>query len=381
MTLVLMVGALICGSACGNAAHGETPPVPTPSTAPSPQFFGLSDASSAVAVGDELILVADDETNVLRLYSLAGGQPLADYDLAAFLAAGAPGRSEADIEASARVGDRVYWISSHGRSNKGKWHAARQRFFATTVRRKEGAAVAVETVGMPFTGLVEALQASPAVRASGFDRAIGPVPEGAANVLDFNIEGMCATASGDRLYIGLRHPRVKVAGSTPRAVVIPFDNPAAVVDSGAAPRFGAPLLWDLGGAGIRSMDYAKAHDAVFVTASSDEGGWALYRWTGGEAAPALVQRLDELGPEFSPEALVTFDGSPDLFLLSDDGSRRFPAGAAACLGGELGEDGSCQNKHLRDPGRRSFRGVRVHVAESPAAPASPAAPPAEAGRR
>ena len=52
--------------------------------------------------------------------------------------AGKPGKgkaAEADLEGSARVGDLIYWIASHGRDSNGRRQPHRLRFFATPIRQ------------------------------------------------------------------------------------------------------------------------------------------------------------------------------------------------------------------------------------------------------
>ena len=80
------------------------------------EFKGICNASGAVAVDDDTILVGDDEVSALSMLRLITGQlsgpkiPLpASYGL-----------KEADIEAGTILGDRVVWISSHGRNSKGE---------------------------------------------------------------------------------------------------------------------------------------------------------------------------------------------------------------------------------------------------------------------
>lgn len=66
---------------------------------------GSADSSAAVDVGDGYALVADDETNVLRLYDRSrSGAPVKTWDLGPALGI----KKEADMEAAARVGDTVY---------------------------------------------------------------------------------------------------------------------------------------------------------------------------------------------------------------------------------------------------------------------------------
>ena len=49
-------------------------------------FRGASDASAAVAIGEDMFIVGDDENNVLRVYRTGqAGSPVFSYDLTAFL--------------------------------------------------------------------------------------------------------------------------------------------------------------------------------------------------------------------------------------------------------------------------------------------------------
>ncbi|MCU0787450.1 MAG: DUF3616 domain-containing protein, partial [Verrucomicrobia bacterium] len=94
-----------------SAAGAESGPLRT--------FRGLCDASGGVDAGDGCFWVAGDEDNVLRLYDpAAGDQPVRTLALDSFLAVQAKS-PEADIEGAARMGDIVYWITSHGRNKDG----------------------------------------------------------------------------------------------------------------------------------------------------------------------------------------------------------------------------------------------------------------------
>src|SRR5690348_752082 len=79
-------------------------------------FFGMCDASAAVAIGTNFFVVANDEDNVLRVYRRhPGGLPIAAVDVSRFLAV--KGKSpETDIEGATMVSNRIYWITSHGRN-------------------------------------------------------------------------------------------------------------------------------------------------------------------------------------------------------------------------------------------------------------------------
>lgn len=95
-------------------------------------YWHMCDASAAVALDNERFVVADDEGNVLRVFKRGEPEPLSEHNLTKFLDAK---KGESDLEGAARVGDRIYWISSHGVNKNGKFEPNRQRFFATGPRR------------------------------------------------------------------------------------------------------------------------------------------------------------------------------------------------------------------------------------------------------
>ena len=79
-------------------------------------YRGPCDASAAVALDADHFVVAGDEDNTLRVYRRGRPEPVGEAPLAAFLASG---NKESDLEAAAAVGQRIYWIASHGRNSKG----------------------------------------------------------------------------------------------------------------------------------------------------------------------------------------------------------------------------------------------------------------------
>ncbi len=325
-------------------------------------FRGASDASAGVAISSDMVVVADDENNVLRVYEVGGGgMPVSSHDLTAFLGID-PEYPEADIEGATMVGDRIYWITSHGRNRDGKMRPNRYRFFATAVHVTYGNVV-VRRVGSPSTTLVNELLETPHAGRLGLDRAtrfgedlkkkerekLAPKEDG------LNIESLCASADGETLYIGFRNPRIN-RGS--RAIVMPLRNADRIVELGEVSVFGEPLLWDLAGLGMRSMEYSHFHETYFIIAGSydEDHDFALYRWSGQrDAPPVLVSELSWDQSKFKPEALVPFaDGR--LLLLSDDGSLRIEVGGPEdCLEDEYRDDGTCPNKFLIDPAKKTFR--------------------------
>jgi len=331
-------------------------------------YSGTSDASAAVAVTKDTFIVADDENNVLRAYKIdnavsgrsrTGTPPVFSYDTTAFLRID-PEHPEADIEGATMIGQRIYWIGSHGRNKDGKMRPNRYRFFATTIKVENGS-VAIRPVGEPCKTLVHRLLTTETMRHLGLDEAarfdadlskrerekLAPKEEG------LNIEALCASADGNILYIGFRNPRPHG-----KALAVPLKNAAAVIERQELPIFGEPILWDLATCGIRSMEYSHFHKEYFIIAGSfnESRKFALYRWSGKkEVEPVLVRQLSQNG--FTPEALFTFLNSNKFFVLSDDGTLEIKVnGAWECMEGEYREDGTCLNKYLINPDKKTFRG-------------------------
>jgi hypothetical protein len=282
----------------------------------------MCDASASVLADADHILVANDEDNVLRLYRSAdSGGPVKEFDWTAELGI-APDdeHPEADIEAGQRVGDRVYWITSHGASSKGKKRPNRRRFFATDLAAENGAVRPVP-VGTPYRDLLDHLAAAPGLKKFDLTERAKAPPEDEGGL---NIEGLTATPNGV-LLIGFRNPVPKG-----HALLVPFRNPDAVLAGGSDPRFGPPILLDLGGLGVRSIDYAPAHGSYFIVAGpvGDDGASRLYRWTGAAGDEAVrVTHVDFAG--LAPEAVVAPPAPHrELLILSDDGGRM--TGGVAC---------------------------------------------------
>lgn len=294
---------------------------------------GVCDASAVVPLGSSHFVVADDEDNILRVYSrINGGLPLHTYDLSTFLRVD-PKSPEVDLEGAAPLGDRVYWISSHARNKNGKDRVSRRRLFATTLSEVNGK-FTIQAVGRPYLNLLSDLLKDPRLKPFNLAAAARRAPK-SKNAL--NIEGLCATPEG-RLLIGFRNP--VPAG---RALIVPLLNPADVIE-GKAARLGDSLLLDLGGLGIRSL--ARSGDRYLIIAGpyDGEGQSLLFEWRGGADVPRRLPRAELAG--LNPEAIefLTENGVERLLVVSDDGTRKIN-----------GQD--C--KTLTDPYLKCFRALTI----------------------
>ena len=308
------------------------PPAHGSSTAPV-LYRGMCDASAVVTLGSNYFVVADDEDNILRIYSREkGGLPVRAIDFARFLAVN-PRSPEADIEGAARIGDCIYWITSHGRNKNARQRPNRHRFFASTVVESNGA-FDIKPVGRPYGSLLPDLAKDP--KLAGFNLSVAatlaPKTTGA-----LNIEGLCATPEG-HLLLGFRNPVPQG-----KALIVPLLNPVELI-SGRPARFGSPILLELGGFGIRSIAASSGRYLIVAGSRDGDGQSVLYEWKGGENKPQRLERDELFG--LNPEAIEFFlDGETErLLLVSDDG--------AMLVGGK-----PC--KQLKDPGLKSFRAVTL----------------------
>ena len=289
-------------------------------------FRGSADASAAVALDDKRFIMADDEDNILRVYNWThpGSNPIKQTDISLSIG-GNPDHPEADIEGATWYNNRVFWITSHGRSKKGYYRSSRCRFFATTIEPNGTA-----TVDGVYADLINDLILFDRKWNLGLEAAIGTVggrinlntiPNLAPKVKGLNIEGLCTTADGLRMLIGFRNSRPRLNGKE-MALIIPLTNPEAVVLKGQAPVFEPPILIDLNGFGIRSIEYAPNLKKYLIIAGSHRGGdntpiFHLY------AYDFEKQECDKLATfsDISPEAIFQFPDANDINLLSDDGTR------------------------------------------------------------
>lgn len=296
------------------------------------RFTGICDASAAVRIKDDLVAIADDEDNSIRIYSaVLGGKPLFVRNLAGFLAAD-PQYREADVEAGARIGDRIYWITSHGRNATGKYRRNRGQFFATLIKETNGA-VSLEPLGVPYRQLLGDMYRNSKLASLNLETAALRPPKDPGAL---NIEGLAATPEG-YLLIGFRNPIPKG-----RAALIPLLNPAELLVFKPA-RFGTPILLDLGGLGIRSIAAVTGGYVIIAGNFDGRGKPRLYQWRGLGHEPVLLKGIDRAG--LNLEAATEFGGSPDglgLFMTSDDGTVQ--VGGKPC-------------KTLKVADQKSFRGI------------------------
>jgi len=318
--------------------------------------LGDADASAAQPLGQGYTLVGGDENQVLRIYSrYFSGPPLAGTDVSPFLGlTGTPDDYEVDIEATAQDplnANRIYWSGSHGNSKKGNRKPNRERIFTTDLSGVGSATTLAVTgyyehlrddlvawdhtnlhgLGVDYLGLA----ASAYTDANG---SHGIVPK---SIDGFNIEGMSFSPDGSTTWLGFRAPLLPASGPAAnadatnprvRALLVPTTNFAALA-SGAAGHasgqalFGAPILLDLGGLGVREIkcnSYGCLIAAGPFDGTDDRG--ALYTWSGNPLDAPVRRTANLIGlnvegiVELPSHVLAETDA---LELVSDEGSRNF----------------------------------------------------------
>ena len=301
---------------------------------------GVGDASTAVPLDGNLMFVGDDETQFLRLYRrYQDGGPVWQQDFAANLGLtdrdGSGVVREVDIEASVRVGNRVYWLGSHsncgGCSPPGELRPNRSRLFATDIVGS-GTNATLHYVGR-YNNLKRDLVAwdntnghrlGPKALQLAASTAAGVEPE-ATNRAGFNIEGLCISPDGSRAYLGFRAPLTPMSGRS-NAMIIPLLNLPELVAGNPArgpARFGPPIELALGVRGIRSLD-SNTNGVVIVAGETGSGGvFCIYTWTGRTNEPPRERFVSTSLPR--PEGVIPEDAFSDgsLFQLISEGSSYF----------------------------------------------------------
>jgi hypothetical protein len=279
--------------------------MPTPiRLLPGPTYTGACDASSAVAVGNGNIIVADDEKDSLRLYRPDGTHENLKPALTKLLGLDTDEDTEVDLEGSARVGDIVYWIGSHSRNSKGKPRPVRHHLFASKMKVDD---LRIELTGEPIRDLYDRL--ATVINLPPRDEPIDDLAQ------DLSIEGFAATPRGE-LLLGLRSPLTR-KGKCARVISIGmFDE--------LQPR--KPIELDLGGRGIRSLEYWPKRDSFLILAGPPADGgdipFSLLEWGGRRSdQPQELIQFEDLGA--SPECIVLHDDIGVQIVL-DEGDSGSP---------------------------------------------------------
>ncbi len=293
------------------------------------RYQGVCDASAAAIIDDSHFIVGNDEDDILSLYNTDGStmEAVQSFDFASYLRSNID--RESDIEDAARLGDRIYWITSHGRSKKGKRRSNRYRLFATDI------ADVPPRLQLKWGGHYDQLvQDMLDIQAWDDDSLITretidfiaqstqldnkTVRELRPKKMGLNIEALAAAPDQGGLLIGFRNPLMRG-----KALVLHLKNPDALLaNSGERASFSKPVYIDLDGLGLRSMAYDPIRKAFFIIAGpkGNGGPFKLYKWGGmHDHSPVFLRGLKH-GKGSYPEALLIHE--QQIQVLHDEGRRR-----------------------------------------------------------
>lgn len=267
---------------------------PEPRNANERFLLGASNASSALAVGDGYFLDVDDDDPAVRLYQGdATGFPVKSWEAAGL-------GEDTDFEAIARSGNTVFQADSFGEG------IGFSPIIAYSIRG-EGAATELQTKDV-YYGLEQALidwdnSRGAALGLEAASQEDQKNPEGAGLAL----EGLEFAPDGTTAYLGFRVPLQPKSGSGERteSLIVPVKNFAALFTPGhtVAPEFGEPIIWKLGGLGIREIRKNASDEYLIISGGPSDvakntiGRQALWTWDGNPAdAPRqLKTRIEEEG--------------------------------------------------------------------------------------
>ena len=261
------------------------------------RYDGVCEASAAAILDEDHFAVASDDREDLTVYKRGNAAPLSRF----------VHDGVTDLEAAARIGDTIFWVTSHSLNKDDEDKQKRKVLFATSIA-SDGSLVEAGTVFRDLRSKVAKL--------------LGIEEETLKASL--NIEGLAATPDG-KLLVGLRGPLTDDG----RARVINIGNPFPLVGLESLPQSGTPFPMQavsplkLDGRGIRSIELVGTgeHTFLIVAGSVEDHGLppALYWWNGDashDPTPGPVVSFDGM----TPEALIAWSDN-DIQILGDNGDN------------------------------------------------------------
>ncbi|MEQ1557562.1 MAG: DUF3616 domain-containing protein [Methyloglobulus sp.] len=294
------------------------------------KYLGIANPSGAVALDNDVFVVADDEDNQLRIYDRnILDKPKQTASLSSvFKGEIADGEDlEIDIESAAEIDGTYFWIGSHSTSRTGEQRPARHKLFAVNIKPDAKGKFAVTSAGGLYTTLLADLRKDS--RFDGYD--LGKAQKTQAKAIGgLSIEGLAATPEKG-LLIGFRNPLIggkikkgRLVGG--KALIVELLNPFEVIH-GLKARFADPIELDLDGQGIREITWRKNHKYLIVsgpyhenmmTDEHEKEEFRMYKWSSKSGKMNHLKRFDLY--DFNTEAAFFYPDSADVVqLLSDDG--------------------------------------------------------------
>ena len=321
-------------------AAAQAPLLPDALKQPGVEFYntGYPEASACQLLGSRL-LVVDNETPSVASFSTrwlsiaAASSSLRESVSPAYSVDDLEGMTiiRCDPDGDGQPLEMLVLIGSHSRS-KGKGKVVPEREVLMAVSYKDGTYSPAAAVKVN-TSLKEQLRAlgsenaatvwGPALRDS--IRAQGSAP-GAADLTlvgerGLNIEGLSISRDGNALLLGLRSPLVQG-----KAMIIPVNNAVAALGLASSDpqpaQTATPMLLDLGGRGIRSLEWDPAAKRYWIVAgAAGEGSepFGIYTWTGepGAAPEPVITDSARKCLTLEPEGIAPVGDGQRAFIVGD----------------------------------------------------------------
>ncbi|MCU0324868.1 MAG: YDG domain-containing protein [Spirosomaceae bacterium] len=305
---------------------------------------GKSDASTAIKVDNDLMLVADDEDQTIRLYNRNNsGLPVNSFDFTSVLgltdiSGGVP--REVDIEASLKIGNSIYWMGSESNASNGNNRPNRNRVFKTDI---SGTGIGTSLIYVSrYDFLKDDILAWDANNLHGkganyyglvASASAGVIPESTA-LNGFNIEGIEIAPDNTTAYVAFRAPQV-IPSDRKKALIIPITNFTSILAANGgtigSATFGTPIELNLGERGIREIRKNDTNEYLIIAGPADAAtgtapkDFKFYTWTGKPTDEPIKRsfNLSSLNVDGSFESIVevpsNLNSITNIQLLVDNG--------------------------------------------------------------
>ena len=290
---------------------------------------GISDASAAIAIDNEFMIVADDEVNALCVYHrYQSGLPVKifNYDENLDLREkDGENYKEIDCEAgvkSIKYPGRIYWTGSM--SNGGKHmneKPNRSSLFYTNIK---GTGDKTEfKCSHNYHGLRNELikwgdKLGYSLSAAAKE---GQSPK---QIDGFNIEGIAFAPDKTSLYIAFRAPLVPIKNrkNTLIATIKNFESWFKNGNPTTPPDFAAPIEIDLSGRGISDLINCTNGRYIIIGGKDETHNGAVFLWSGDPLEkPTLIKELSATSkPECAIEIINEAGVLNGIQIISDNGT-------------------------------------------------------------
>ncbi|WP_371225221.1 Pycsar system effector family protein [Roseovarius sp. 2305UL8-3] len=278
------------------------------------EFNDIYEPSAVQQLSDGRILVVEDEAaRAISVMSIADDGTLIEDPAVDLKLIRGFSRKMNDLEGlSIDEQDFVYAVTSHARTDKGARRPAREQLLRFRIKGSNVGDIS------SFTALADALSAADDLKTAIRDQS--------GEDVDFkkvNIEGLAYFRQTKQLLLGLREPK---AGD--HSIIVPIENPAQVFEDQADPVFGAPILLDLLGGGIRALSFDPVLGAFLIVNEVKTPGAGrhsqLWTWSGEADVPPEPILLPDIINLNNVESIdsITVLGEPRLLLMSDEGNAK-----------------------------------------------------------